>query len=73
MTSEEMKTRAQAGDSLAARAKAEKAEAAEKKNTPPKDEDPKPKEAARWYDPPPAGQMSRDERYRQQALANGGK
>jgi hypothetical protein len=74
MTSEEFQTRARAGDALTARAKAEKAEAAEKKNTPPKDEDPKPKEAARnWYDGPPAGQMSRDERYRQQALANGGK
>lgn len=79
MTSEEMQTRAQAGDSLAARRKAEDAAAAEKKNPKPKaetpeTEEPKPKEAARnWYDNPPAGQISRDERYRQQALANGGK
>ena len=46
MTSEEMKTRAQAGDSLSARGKAEEAAAAEKKNPKPKAEETK-KEGAK--------------------------
>ena len=77
MTSEEAQTRARAGDELARRGKAEEAAAAEKKNPKPKPEAPKaeepPKKAANWYDPPPAGQESRDARYRRQALEKGGK